>query len=113
MAIDATPILRLRELHAAAVFLVAGGAGRRRRLIRGVRRRVVAGESRGVPGSAGPLWHASHFFSAKACALDTGPALYVVRLPAAANTDTQSTAAIGSASDSRIRHRRMPCDRVK
>ena len=100
------------QLHAAAVFLVAIGAGGRQRLIRSVRQRVMAGgggvagvraeQRRGArprrAGSAGPLWHASHFFAQGVRARHRAGAIRgaLPRRPA----DTQSTAAIGNASDS-------------
>jgi hypothetical protein len=51
--------------------------------------------------------------SANAWALETGPALYGLRLPAAAMPLIQSSAAAGSAADNRIRTRRTPRACVK
>ncbi len=97
--------------------LVAGRAGGWCRLVRGVRRRVVAGQARLVRWCArgsqrsrrADAWHTSHFVSAKACALDTGPALYGLRLPAAAIPGNHSNArSAESPSTAGIRHRLQP-----
>ena len=50
MALDAEPVVGLRDLHAAAVFLVASRAGGRGRHVGGVRRRVVTRQARLLGG---------------------------------------------------------------